>query len=793
MMQKTTRRDFIKISSLGVGGAIAIPSMIKWGPDILKEKTKSLFKSKPVISPTICEVCFWNCAGWVHTNDEGEIQKIVGNDNDPNCNGRLCPRGTAGVGIYNDEDRLKRPLMRVGKPGSQKFVEVEWSYALDFIATKMKAIKASSGAESVALLHHGTAGIHFKHLMKAFGTTSEAKPASSQCLITREAGFINTYGAAISSPEPTDVKNTNCLVLIGNHVGENMHNGFVQEVAEAIERGASIITVDPRFSTVASKSVHWLPIKPATDIALLLAWMNVIINEELYDKNYVEKNTVGFEQLKNHVQQYTPEWAYSKTTLTPEQIRSTAYMMAKASPAVIIHPGRHTAWYGDDTQRMRAIAILNALLGSYGRKGGFYFPEKASLPEFPAPEAPTPLWSWKDIAVKQGYLGSGSGVTNVIIDASLPGAKEKYGFEYKAWFVVATNLIQSIPDRAKTIKALNNLELVVVVDTMPMEITGYADVILPECTYLERYDEPRLAQNRVPTIALRTPAKEPKWQSKPASWMCRELGLRLGLTENYSWKKFEDVLDWQFKQVGTSLAEMKKIGVKVLEKKQNLYISEEEEYVFNTNSGKIELYSSDLEAMGYDPLPNYTEHEQPEEGFYRLIYGRAPMHTFGRTINSPNMNTLMSENAIWVNPKVAKIWDLENGQEIWLKNQDGVISTFSAKVRVTERIRYDSIYMVHGFGHTRKELSRAYGKGIDDAELITRVKYDTVTGGTGMRSNFVTFLTEKPSDSDRKEVKVAYFDQVDASVDTAFETLETKIENLSSRFKNYFLNKEGNV
>jgi len=148
--------------------------------------------------------------------------------------------------------------------------------------------------------------------------------------------------------------------------------------------------------------------------------------------------------------------------------------------------------------------------------------------------------------------------------------------------------------------------------------------------------------------------------------------------------------------------------------------------------------------MGYDPMPKYIEHEQPEDGYYRLIYGRAPMHTFGRTINSPNMSDLMEENAIWVNPKVAKINDIKSGQEIWLENQDGVKSTFSAKVRVTERIRHDSIYIVHGFGHTNKKLTRAYGKGIADSELITKIKIDPITGGTGMRSNFVTLLTENP-------------------------------------------------
>ncbi len=169
------------------------------------------------------------------------------------------------------------------------------------------------------------------------------------------------------------------------------------------------------------------------------------------------------------------------------------------------------------------------------------------------------------------------------------------------------------------------------------------------------------------------------------------------------------------------------------------------DFEFNTNTGKIELYSTSLEDEGYDPLPKFTKHEEPPEGYYRLIYGRAPMHTFSRTANNPNLTDLMDENFVWVNPKVAKEWDLRNKQEVWLENQDGIISSNSIKVRVTERIRYDSVYMVHGFGHTQNQLSRANGKGVSDSELISKVLIDPEMGGTGMRGNFVTFLTEEPN------------------------------------------------
>ena len=147
-------------------------------------------------------------------------------------------------------------------------------------------------------------------------------------------------------------------------------------------------------------------------------------------------------------------------------------------------------------------------------------------------------------------------------------------------------------------------------------------------------------------------------------------------------------------------------------------------------------------------MPVYKAHPEPQTGFYRLIYGRAPMHTFSRTSNNPNLTGLMDENCVWINPKVATEWDLVKDQYIWLKNQDGVVSSFPVKVRVTERIRWDSIYIVHGFGHTNKRLTRAHGRGASDTQLITNVMVDPIMGGTGMRGNFVTFLTEEPSNKE---------------------------------------------
>ncbi len=736
----TSRRDFIKISAIGAG-VLAMTKGTFGAVKLLSspEETKKL-KVDLKRTPTYCEVCFWKCAGWVYKTSEGKIWKVIGNDEDQHSNGRLCPRGTGGVGMFYDEDRLKTPLIRVEERGKQVFREASWDEAFEYIAGKMNDISAKYGPESMALFTHGNGSSYFSNLMKAYGSVNIAEPSYAQCKGPRDEAFLATFGDEVYSPEVTDIRDTKCLVLIGSHIGENMHNGQIQEMSDAIDKGVTIITVDPRFSTAAGKSKYWLPIKPSTDIALLLAWIHEIIYNNYYDKSYVEKYCTGFDQLKEHVKDFTPEWAYGITTIAPEKIRKTAKEMANASPAVLVHPGRHVTWYGDDTQRVRAIAILNALLGSWGRRGGFYRPAQYAVPSVKLPKYPDPRKSWTDIFPGK-YPVASSPVSNALIDASIPENKPSYLI--KGWIVNATNLMSSIPDQANTLKAIQNLELLVSVDTMPMEITGWADVVLPECTYLERYDVLRLSPHRKPAIALRMPAVEPMYNTRSAYNITRGLGLKLGLEAYFPYEKQEELLDWQLKQVGSSLEEMQRIGVKTKDRDaDDLYFAENENVSFGTDSGKIELYSKYFEQLGFDPLPKYTPHEEPSEGYYRLIYGRTPQHTFGRTSNNPNLTDLMHENTVWINPKVSKEWGLVTGQYIRLKNQDGVVSNYKIKVRVTERIRWDSIYMVHGFGHSQKQMTRCFGKGASDTQLITKVLTDPLMGGTGMRSNFVTFVTE---------------------------------------------------
>ncbi len=723
-----SRRSFLKIAGAGAvaaagaaGGLGACSSAGAAGPRARGIRTV----------PTFCDVCFWKCNA-IATVRDGELWKIEGNPIDPLSRGRLCPRGTGGVGAHVDPDRLRTPLLRASVRGQERWIEASWDDALGHIAEKMTAIKAAYGPEAMAMFSHGLGGNFLKHTLKAYGAINVAAPSFAQCRGPRDVGFELTFGEGVGSPERTDIEHARCLVLIGSHLGENMHNTQVQEFAEAVGNGATIIVVDPRFSIAASKAKHYLPIRPGTDLALLLAWMNVLVTERLYDQDYVAQHGFGFEAFVAELAGFTPEWAFPETGIEPAVIRETAHEMARYRPATLVHPGRHASWYGDDSQRSRAIALLNALLGSWGRKGGFYQPASMEVPGYPYPPYPKPTRAKVDNPDHK-YPFASEAITTGIRAATITGQP----YPIKGWLAYATNLIQAMPDQAATIAAIQNLDLLVVVDVIGSELAGWADVVLPEATYLERYDDLNVELFRQPFVALRQPVVEAPHDQKPNWWIARELAQKLGLGAFYPWTTIEEYLDHRLKGAGLSLAELQTKGV-VLGARQPIYYDEGVVPTFATPSQKIEFYSPQLKDAGFDPVPRYTPPPPVPPGAFRLLFGRAPVHSFSRTQTNPVLAQAMSENELWINADVAARMGLITGQPVRLRNQDGVLGTFTIKVRATQAIRPDCVYMVHGFGHTSRMLRRARGRGASDAELVTAYKTDPLMGGTGMNVNFVT-------------------------------------------------------
>ena len=729
-----TRRDFIKRTSLAAGAVTLLSGTKVNGLQKNYPKGwKGNLRVKEI--PSICEMCFWRCGILGNVDKHGKLLKIDGNPVHPLTHGRLCARGNAGHKLAYDPDRLKYPLLRVGERGEGKFKRVTWDEALDFFAEKLLQIKDKYGSESVGFFPHGIQARFFEHLMKGFGTPNIVEPAFAQCRGPRDVGYKLTFGNNVGSPEPLDFENTKLMVFIGTHIGENVFTGQNTQFSNALERGAKLIVVDPRFSISAEKADYWLPIKPGTDTALLLAWMHVLIYENLYDKEYIRKYAIGFDQLRNHVKKCTPEWASKITELPADMIRETAREMGKLLPAVGLHPGRHFTWYGNDSQRGRAMAILTALLGAYGRPGGIYLPSSIPAPKYPSGHNPKPAPRADGAGNVYPFASRGLGVTNGLVEATL--SEDPYPI--KGWVVYSQNVLQSIPNPWQTKEAIDKLDLMVVVDVMPMEQYLYADLVLPEATYLERYDDLYTVKNtKKPFAAIRQPIIDPLFESKPGWWIAKEMAKRLGLEEHFGWDTIEEYMDYRLSGLGVTLQQIQAKGI-VEYDKGTPYYDFSKPIKFKTKSGKIELYSKELEKYGFDAIPNYEATDEVPKGYFRLTYGRSPVHSFARSQNNEILYAYQPENELWLNNKIADELGLVDGEYINLENQDGITSN-RIKLRVTPGIRPDTVYMVHGFDHKSPLLRKAYGKGASDTYLMSRYKVDPISGGTGMRVNFVRII-----------------------------------------------------
>jgi len=232
-MEHLSRRRFLKISAATFGAAAMAPQL---GSVARVAAAADAPAGTVQTVNTYCDMCFWRCAGVAHVRD-GKLWKFEGNPKDPASKGRLCPRGTGAVGTYYDPDRLRKPLIRRGPRGKEEWTAVTWDEALTHVADRMQKIKAEHGPEAMAGFTHGIGQTMFQHVLKSWGAINFAGSSFAQCRGPRDVGFTLTFGSGVGSPEPTDIANTKCLVLIGTYLGENMHNTQVQEFAQASHVG----------------------------------------------------------------------------------------------------------------------------------------------------------------------------------------------------------------------------------------------------------------------------------------------------------------------------------------------------------------------------------------------------------------------------------------------------------------------------------------------------------------------------------------------------------------------------
>jgi thiosulfate reductase/polysulfide reductase chain A len=279
-----------------------------------------------------------------------------------------------------------------------------------------------------------------------------------------------------------------------------------------------------------------------------------------------------------------------------------------------------------------------------------------------------------------------------------------------------------------------------VVDVRPTKPTWFADVILPEDTYLERYDSLMAVSGwHEQYVELRQPVVKSVHNTRPGWWIAKELGKRLGLKDYFPYEDYEDVIRYQLKDTGVSFEKLKKDGVVTFPAKP--YLNAGERYAFKTADKKVQLYSDELKELGFDPLPVYEPVNDPPKGTFRLVYGRMPVHTQGKTESNIWLNTIMPEPHLWINETIARSMGLENEQEVTVENQDS-FKLHKVKIYTTPGIRPDTVFLPHGFGLNERGLLDFSRQELSDNHLISKYTVDPISGATGLRVNFVHLVLD---------------------------------------------------
>ncbi|MBW4057173.1 MAG: molybdopterin-dependent oxidoreductase [Proteobacteria bacterium] len=743
MAFQMTRRSFLQASAsaaltTALSGWLASGAQARSGFVRKPFTAPGSFGDTTTVSGSFCEMCFWRCQ-LVGKLRDGKLVKLEGNPKSIDNGSSICARGNAGVKLLYDPDRLKYPLKNVGKRGAPVWKRISWDEALDECAARLQGVIKNNGPQGIAVFPHGCSATYPMHYFEyVVGTPNNSEASFFQCRGPRDMAYINTFG--VGADESVDMPNAKAIFLIGTHIGENIHVSHVKQYLKGLENGAKLIVVDPRFSSSAAKADIWVQIKPGTDTAFLLAIMNYLVKKGAYDKAYVQKNGEGFDKFAKAIAHADLEWGAKICDVPAAQIKEVADLLAKNAPHVSIHPGRHVTWYGTDFQRERALACLTGLLGAIGTKGGFVKPKgpklgKVAWPDIGSEHAEE--FALHKMAEKYKFSPPGT-PTQMIRDTAISGKP----YPIKACIAWGQNIIQTIPGQQDTVKMLQQMDFVLVVDVMPTDITMYADILLPELSYLERYDyfvktgvQWDFNDKQQQYIAPRTPFVSPlaaDHQRKDSVWITNELAKRLGHAKQIPAPTSEAMLEKVLAGANLSLAQLKKEDGIHLQPGSDPY----------GTAYPVKFFNEDLAEAGYPGAPNYTPVPEPPHGFARLVYGRVPVHTFNRSQNNVWLNAEMPENPIWLNQETAQKLGLKSGDRISLVNQDGVVSAATSILKVTQGIRKDTIFTAHGYGTRNPAMTNAVNKGIDDQALITKPSVDPETGAHGMRNSFVRIMKD---------------------------------------------------
>ncbi|MCL1068434.1 thiosulfate reductase PhsA [Shewanella olleyana] len=744
---KLDRRTFIKGAGAGTAGCAlaALPgSIAALGSVTVQGSEESVASS--------CEMCSTRCPISARVVN-GKNVSILGNKNAKSFGGAVCARGGAGHSLLYDKQRIVKPLKRVGERGEGKWAEIEWDEAYSLIAENLNKIKAKHGAESVAFSSKsGSLEGHLFHLAKTFGSPNTFTHAS-----TCPAGYVVAAKAIFGGKIKRDLSNSKYIINFGHNLYEGINMSETRGMMNAqMEKGAKLVVFEPRFSIVADKADEWYAIKPGTDVAVALAMCHTLIADDLYDKDFVARYVEGFDEFAKEVKNYTPEWAEAISDVPAEDIRRITHEYAAAAPHALVDFGHRASFTTEEFEMRRALYAANVLVGNIERKGGLYFGKKASKYNKFAGESVAPTLSKPGVKnlpkidakridmVDEQYslLWSSGGVYQSILDATLNAVP----YQLHGWVMSRTNPMQTMTDRARIVESMQKLDFVVACDLYITESAAYADVFLPESTYLERDEEIKDKSGKNPAYYVRQRVVDTIGDTKPSWQIWKDVADKLGQGEYFPWDNMQTLQMFQVNKDVKLLDKIKRDGWvsygKPLMLREpsmvNTFVSEYPNAItpdedatyashmsFKTPSGKIELSSSKVEKMAPGRgVIKYREVNMKKADELFFIQGKVAVHTNGATQNVPMLANLMSDNALWIHPITAGLMGISSGDKIRIYNDTG---SEEGHALVTPGIRPDTVFAYMGCGSKNKELARATGKGIHCGNLLPHVT-SPVTG-----------------------------------------------------------------
>ncbi len=432
---------------------------------------------------------------------------------------------------------------------------------------------------------------------------------------------------------------------------------------------------------------------------------------------------MGFDQLADSIGGFTAEWAALITEIPADTIRRIAHEFSQAAPNVLVHNGWRTSNFENSFQTGRAIAILNALMGNWNVSMFSSSGETSSALGSPE-QPPYPRVSavrLDGIPTKYPLVPFKIGVFQELRDAVLTGEP----YQAHGWFISRQNPIQSIPHRSRTLDAFGKMDFIATVDISLNDTAWFSDVVLPEASYLERYDPLLPVGDKA---FLRQPVIEPQGEAKSALWIYKQLGERLGLGDYFNYTDDEDYLIKQLGPTGASLEEVRATGY------AELPPAEDHTYAWNTPSGKIELFSETLDKAGFPGCPTWQEPPIPIQGKFYLLTGKVAQHTQFATQNNQLLHKYQDEPGLWMNPQAAEKLNLKDLDLVEVSSEVGRINIL---LRVTPAIRPDCVYMTPGFGHLSLGWTTGFGVGASDSVL--HVTYtDKASGSQALSQTFVS-------------------------------------------------------